>query len=77
MIDFLLIALIFFFLGRYTLSTQDIEVVKKALKKKQKLGVVKRPSAEKLRKRGTLEEQAEKAMEETLSNLKAFDGVIE
>ena len=76
MIQFLIVALIFFFLGRYTLSTQDIEVAKKIFKKKSELGAVKRPTAEQLRKKGTLEEQGDKAMEETLRNIDGFDGVI-
>jgi len=70
---FLIISLIFFFLGRYTISTQDIDKVKEKMKsfRTQYVGVLKRPTQEDLDKRtpeGKAKEEADKEMEKTLGH---------
>jgi len=71
MIEFLTVSLIFFFLGRYSLSPTDVEKVKKFVKsfKKDRVGPVRRPTAEQLRKRGTIAEETDEAMSETLGKI--------
>jgi len=68
---FLIISLIFFFLGRYTISSKDIDTVKEKIKsfRTQYVGVLKRPTQEDLDKRtpeGKAKEEADKEMEKTL-----------
>lgn len=71
MIEFLIVSLIFFFLGRYSLSTTDVDKFKRFVNKfkKDRIGVVRRPTAEQLRKRGTIEEEGDEAMSETLGKI--------
>ena len=71
MLNYLLVSLIFFFLGRYTATNQDIEKAKKLIKKgiKDRIGPVKRPTAEDIAKRGTKREETEEAMSDTFDNL--------
>jgi len=69
----LLASIIFFFLGRYSISSKDIETAKEQLKKLKKVdvGVVKRPSQEDLDARtpqGKKIKETEEAMEETLGH---------
>ena len=66
------LTLILGFVFGYLASKESVDKVYKATKQKishQEVGIVKRPSAERLRKRGTLEEETEKAMEETLEKI--------
>jgi len=71
MIEFTVIALLFFFLGRFTAGINDVKTIKEKImpEKKTEVGVVKRPDAEKLRKRKTKEQEGEDAMEETLEKI--------
>jgi len=71
MITYLLISLIFFFLGRYTATNRDIEKAKDIFKRsiKDRVGAIKRPTAEAIRKRGTVLEETEEAMEETFDKI--------
>jgi hypothetical protein len=69
--SFLLISLVFFFLGRATATTEDIEKAKRFWQRHrhQGLGVVRRPTAEQVAKRGTKLEETEQAVEEALDKL--------
>ena len=71
MITYLLISLIFFFLGRYTATNRDIEKAKEIFRRnvKDRIGTVKRPTAEAIRKKGTVLEETEEAMEETFDKI--------
>jgi len=74
MIDFItytLTLLIGFAFG-YLANKESVEKAYKETRQKlskQEVGIVNRPSAERLRKRGTLEEETEKAMTETLEKV--------
>ena len=64
--------LVGYFLGRYSIEPEAIEKKIKELRRgKTELGVVNRPTAETLAKRGTKEEAEEKVMTE------AFDKLME
>jgi len=69
---FLLVAsIVFFFLGRYSVSKQDIEQANRAIRSLKRLdvGIVKRPTQEELDARtplGKKLKETEDAMEETL-----------
>ena len=67
---FIVNILIGFFLGSIKSNPQTLEDIQSKLKdnfkNKPKVGVINRPSAEDLRKRGTIDEKGDKAMEETL-----------
>lgn len=74
MITTWIITIITFFLG-YGLAVFHYEPdkfkssIEKAKKKAKKLGVIKRPTAEDIRKRGTVEEAGEQAMEDTFEQI--------
>lgn len=69
---FIVTFLLGYFFGRYS-SSEDRQQVEKKIKKirrgKTKLGVVKRPTVEELRKRGTLEKEEEEEMSETFDKI--------
>ena len=74
MIDFITYTatLLIGFAFGYLANKESVERAYKATRQKigrQAVGIVKRPSAERLRKRGTLEEETEQAMEETLEKI--------
>ena len=70
-IKFLLLSLTFFFLGRYTATNKDVDQAKQLFKRtiKDRVGTVRRPTAEDIAKRGTKLEETEEAMEETLDKI--------
>ena len=70
-IIFTLNLLLGFVLGYTKAKPETFQEVKQKIIKteKPKLGVVKRPTAEQIRKRGTKEEETEAAMEETLDKV--------
>ena len=56
----------------YLANKESVEKAYKATRQRlsrQEVGTVKRPSAERLRKRGTIEEETEQAMTETLEKI--------
>lgn len=67
----LLTAILFYFIGRYSMVKDDevVERVKSAIYKNDELGIIKRPTAKELKKRDTIEEQGDVAMEKTLDNI--------
>lgn len=73
MIEFLIVSLIFFFLGRYSISSQDIDKAKEIVTrfKKKSIGLVKRPDRKRLRQLKDVKfRQEEQEMEDVL------DGVV-
>jgi len=71
MIEFLLISLIFFYIGRSTATNEDIVQVKKVMEKvkKQSIGAVKRPTAKQLREKNTVDGQAKKEVKKLWDNV--------
>ena len=79
MFDYLIVSLIFFFLGRLTVKIpidkekerldEACAKMNKKIKRHLKLGVVKRPTAEDLKKKDTKVEEGERAMTETLEKI--------
>ena len=69
MFTFLTIFLIGFFLGRWTLSKEDVKSIRKLIKPHLKPGILKRPTASHLRKKGTKEAEGEKEMTKTFEKI--------
>ena len=74
MIDFITYTatLLIGFAFGYLANKESVEKAYKATRQRlsrREVGTVKRPSAERLRKRGTIEEETEQAMTETLEKI--------